>query len=396
MGPAPATMGGMPVGGSIQVMRIFGIRVGVNASWFLVLFIVIISLSGSFKNTLHGSDQQAYAVAVASALLFYFSIVLHELGHALVARHLGIAVERIDLWFFGGLAQLRSQPETPGAEFAVAVAGPLVTLAIAIGCGVAGLLVDSSSRFVDVATLSATASVSPAYLLLSFVATMNVVLFLFNLVPGFPLDGGRMAFAAAWKATGDRNRALRIAGRMGIGFAYLLGALGLYVVARGDIGGGLWLLFIAWFFMRLQLYRGYHTAMRHRLETVTVGDVMDPQPVTIDGDLTLLEAHDQHFEPHDWPFVGVVDGEHRFLGVLTREALENELAAGRPALRVREVLAGDRMDWLIRTDQQLEDLLHHPTLAAPGAVFAVDRDDFLRGVVTLDQVRRALTPAAGP
>ena len=82
--------------------------------------------------------------------------------------------------------------------------------------------------------------------------------------------------------------------------------------------------------------------------------------------------------------------------MLTREALENELSAGRPALHVREVLSGDRMDWLIRTDQQLEDLLHHPTLAAPGAVFAVDRDDFLRGVVTLDQVRRALTPAAGP
>ena len=395
MGPAPATMGGMPVGGSIQVMRIFGIRVGVNASWFLVLFIVIISLSGSFKNTLHGSDQQAYAVAVASALLFYFSIVLHELGHALVARHLGIAVERIDLWFFGGLAQLRSQPETPGAEFAVAVAGPLVTLAIAIGCGVAGLLVDSSSRFVDVATLSATASVSPAYLLLSFVATMNVVLFLFNLVPGFPLDGGRMAFAAAWKATGDRNRALRIAGRMGIGFAYLLGALGLYVVARGDIGGGLWLLFIAWFLAPAARGAIVEGGMRHRLETITVGDVMDPRPVTIDGELTLLEAHDRYFEPNDWPFVGVVDDQNRFLGVLTREALENELSAGRPALHVREVLSGDRMDWLIRTDQQLEDLLHHPTLAAPGAVFAVDRDDFLRGVVTLDQVRRALTPAAG-
>src|SRR5205814_8945202 len=141
----------------------------------------VVSLSRQFKDILGGTDTQAYVVAVASALFFYFSIVLHELGHALVARRQGIKVERIDLWFFGGLAQLRSEPVTPGAEFAVAIAGPLVTLAIAIGCGVAGLLVDSSSRFVDVATLSATASVSPAYLLLSFVATMNVVLFLFNL-----------------------------------------------------------------------------------------------------------------------------------------------------------------------------------------------------------------------
>src|SRR5947208_14072711 len=152
----------MPIaGGSIQVMRIFGIRVGVNASWFLVLFIVIISLSGSFKDTLHGSDQQAYVVAVASALLFYFSIVLHELGHALVARRLGIGVERIDLWFFGGLAQLRSEPETPGAEFAVAIAGPLVTLTVVIVCGLAGMFVHSSSEFVDVATLSNAARASP-------------------------------------------------------------------------------------------------------------------------------------------------------------------------------------------------------------------------------------------
>src|SRR4051812_19705566 len=135
----------MPGGGSVQVGRIFGIRIGVNPSWVLVLFIVIISLSGSFKTILGGPGSQAYVVAVASALLFYFSIVLHELGHALVARRRGIGVERIDLWFFGGLAQLRGEPPSPGAEFAVAVAGPLVTLGVAVVCAAAGTLVDSSS-----------------------------------------------------------------------------------------------------------------------------------------------------------------------------------------------------------------------------------------------------------
>src|SRR5947209_7606481 len=136
----------MPTGGSIQVMRILGIRIGVNASWFVVLFIVIISLSGSFKTILGGSGTEAYLVAVGSALLFYFSIVLHELGHALVARRLGIRVDRIDLWIFGGLAQLRSEPETPGAEFAIAVAGPIVTLAILVACALTATLVDSSSH----------------------------------------------------------------------------------------------------------------------------------------------------------------------------------------------------------------------------------------------------------
>jgi CBS domain-containing protein len=254
--------------------------------------------------------------------------------------------------------------------------------------------VDSSSHFLDVATLS-NVSASPAYLLLSFVATMNTFLFVFNLVPGFPLDGGRIAFAAAWKLTGDRNRGLRIAGRMGIGFAYVLGAFGLYLLARGDVGGGIWLLFLAWFLAPAARYAVLQGTVKDRLEKVTVSEVMDPRPVTIDGDVTLLEAHDRYFEPNDWPFVGVVDADNRFVGVLTREALEHELAAGRPALQAREIAAGDRMDWLIRTDQQLEDLLQHPSLAVPGAVFAVDRDDFLRGVVTAEHVRRAISPATG-
>ena len=386
----------MPVGGgSIQVMRLFGIRIGVSASWFVVLFLLIFLLSANFQSVLDGSDTQAYLVAVGAALLFYVSLVLHELGHALVARRQGIDVQRIDLWFFGGLAQLSREPRSPGAEFAVAIAGPIVTLLVAIACALAASLVDSSSHFIDAATLRQSASASPAYVLLSFVAAMNVVLFLFSLAPGFPLDGGRIVFAAAWKLTGDRNRGMRIAGRGGVGFAYLLGGLGVYLLLRGAVGDGLWFLAIA--YLLLPAARGAiaQGTMRHQLLTVTVADVMDPDPVTIDGETTLLEARERIFEPHGWPFVGVVDRDNRFLGVLTRDEVDAELAAGRPALTAREVVDGDRMDWLIRTDQQLEDLLQHPTLAVPGAVFAVDREDFLRGVVTVEQVRRAITVAPG-
>src|SRR3954447_8030155 len=139
-------------GGSIQLGRIFGIRIGVTTSWFLVLFLIILGLSGSFRDVLGGSDTRAYGVAVASALLFYVSLVLHELGHALVARREGIEVERIDLWFFGGLAHLRSEPRSPGAEFAVAIAGPVVTLLVAIACAVGATVVDSGTHFLDAAT----------------------------------------------------------------------------------------------------------------------------------------------------------------------------------------------------------------------------------------------------
>src|SRR3954469_19863740 len=222
----------MLTGGSIQLMRLFGIRIGVSLSWFVVLFLVIFGLSASFKDVLDGSDTEAYLVAVGRAVLFYASLVMHELGHALVARRQGIEVERIELWFFGGLAQLRGEPRTPGREFAVAVAGPLVPLVVVIVCAAAAATVDSSSHFVDAALLRSSASASPAYVMLAFVASMNALLFVFNLAPGFPLDGGRIVFAAAWKLTRDRNRGMRIAGRGGVAFAYLLGGFGLYLLIR--------------------------------------------------------------------------------------------------------------------------------------------------------------------
>src|SRR3954454_18378413 len=382
-------------GGSIQLMRIFGIRIGVSVSWFAVLFLLIFGLSASFKNVLDGTDSEAYLVAVGCAVLFYASLVMHELGHALVARRQGIEVERIELWFFGGLAQLRGEPRTPGREFAVAAAGPLVTLIVFFGCAAAAALVDSSRQFVDAALLRSSADASPIYVMLSFVASMNALLFVFNLAPGFPLDGGRIVFAAAWKLTRDRNRGMRIAGRGGVAFAYLLGGLRLYLLLTGAEGDGFWFIAIAWLLLPAARAAIVQSTMRARLLSVTVAEVMDPNPVVIEGSLRLIEAKEQIFAPQDWPFVGVTDEDNHFLGVLTRERLEAEIAAGRPALEVGDVLGADRMDWLIRTDQQLEDLLSHPTLATPGAVFAVDREDFLRGVVTAELVRRAITPAPG-
>src|SRR6476661_7586599 len=144
----------MPTGGgSIQLGRIFGIRIGVTTSWFLVLFLLIFLLSGSFRDVLGGSDTRAYGVAVGATLLFYLSLILHELGHALAARREGIEVERIDLWFFGGMAQISRQPDTPGAEFRIAAAGPLVTLLVAAACAGAAALIDGGSTFLDAAVL---------------------------------------------------------------------------------------------------------------------------------------------------------------------------------------------------------------------------------------------------
>ena len=386
----------MPVGGSIQLARIFGIRIGVTVSWFFVLFLLIFGFSANFRAVLDGSNTEAYLVAVGAALLLYVSIILHELGHAVTAIRFGIEVRRIDLWFFGGLAQLSREPDTPGKEFSIAIAGPVVTLLVTVACAVTAALIGGTDGFWDAAWLDSDAHASPGYVLISFVALMNAFLFVFNLLPGFPLDGGRVVLAAAWKITGDRHKAVRFAGRSGVVFAYLLGGYGLFEVLQGDAGSGIWLVVLAYLLggsARAAIVQG---TVGERLHRVTVADEMDPHPFTVGGGTTVLDAREQVFEPNpDWPFVAVVDEDGRFLGVLERAAADAELSAGRPALPVADAVRDTRSNWSIRTDQQLEELLAAPSLREPGAVFAVDPEDRLRGVVTLDQVRRAISPAPG-
>src|SRR3954452_2502468 len=259
-------------GGSVQLARVLGIRIGANPSWFFVLFLMIYTLSGFFDQVLDVSNSEAYAVAVAAALLFFLSLALHELGHAIVARRNGIGVIGIDLWLFGGVAKLTRDSESPGEEFRVAAAGPAVTAVIAVLClgGVAatshwGEAVDS---FVH------EDGTTPLLALMSWLGVINIWLLGFNLLPGFPLDGGRMARAIAWKLTGDRHRATRLAGRLGQGLAYLLMGLGLFLAVSADPFAGLWLIVLGWFLSSGARGAVLSSAFSERIEGVTAGGLV--------------------------------------------------------------------------------------------------------------------------
>ena len=382
----------MPTGSSIQLVRLFGIRIGVSASWFVVLFLFIFLLSDSFRDVLGGSDTQAYGVAVAAALLFFVSLILHELGHAVVARRNGIEVTGIDLWFFGGIAKLSRDSHSPGEEFRIAAAGPFVTLLIVLVCVGVGTAIDGQS-FVDAAVFDRGATSSPGLVMLAWLATINAGLFLFNLVPGFPLDGGRIARAIAWKLTGEKAKATRFAGRSGQLIAYAMAGFGIFLLLRGHVANGLWLGVLALFLAQAARAAVVQSDIDERLEGVTVGDVMDPHPFTVAADISVLDASEQIFVPHGWPWVAVIEADGRFAGVLHQEVVERTLAAGQPALPAREVVREEGWRYQIGVDEPLEELLGTEGLRRLGAVFAVDRDGVLRGVVTLDQVRRALTPA---
>jgi Zn-dependent protease len=374
--------------GSIKLAEIAGIRIGVDVSWFFVLFLVIFVLSKNFRSILDSSDGVAYLTAVASALLFFASIVLHELGHAFVSRRQGVEVTRIDLWFFGGLATRSRDSTTPGEELKVAAAGPAVTLVIAAVCLGLGWAIDGTSRLWHSATLSGD-SVAPALLLLGWLGTINTLLLVFNLLPALPLDGGRIARALIWKRTGDRVRATRSVARLGQLLGWVLGAAGILLAGLGDLEG-LWLVAMAFFFGQASRAAVMQSVFNERIEGVRVADIMDSDPVSVPTELSLDRALDEYFLRYRWSWFPVVDHYGRYVGLVNEEQVRDggNLTVGSVVER-----ADERS---ISAEEPLEALLSSEPLRRFGALMAVDSDGTLRGVVTIEQVRRALASAFGP
>jgi Zn-dependent protease len=381
-------------GRSIQLARVFGIRIGADTSWFIFLFLIIWLQSVQYKNLFPGQDSKAFGLAVAGAFLFVLSILLHELGHAVVAMRNGIGIVGIDLWMFGGVARMQKEAESPGVDFRIAAAGPLVTLLIAaasFGIGVATL---GTTEFWQVLTFDHSTTRFTGNLLAD-VCFINGLLLVFNLLPGLPLDGGRILRAIVWWRTGDRIRATRTMAAAGRGLAYVVGGVGVYAIVRSNVSGGIWLLFVAMILSQGARSAEVHTAVASRIEHLSVSDVMDPEPVALPADTKLDRALDDFFLRYRWDWFPVVDVGGRFLGLATRENLEKVPEALRPGSMVSEVLSSDTgAAFRVRMDEPLEALLGSEALQRLGAIMAVDGEGVLRGVVTIEQVSRALQPAA--
>jgi Zn-dependent protease len=381
-------------GGSIQLARVFGIRIGVDFSWFLVLFLIIWTLSDYYKDVAPGSN--AFALAVVSALLFFLSILLHELGHAWVAIRNGIPIRGIDLWMFGGVAKLGKESDSPGVEFRVAVAGPVVTVLIAALCFGLGVMVSGTSEAFDSSQFSDDVSGATSAVL-GYLTTINLFLLAFNLIPAFPLDGGRIARSIAWKITGDRNRATRFAAWLGRVGGYVMVGVGAYAwLATGDAVFGIWLAFIGFFLASAARSAEAQAVFAGRIEHIRVADVMDAEPVAIHEDAPVSYAEHTFFLRYGWPWFPVVDSAGRLVGVVSKEALESVPAEERDTRTVATVMARDdgSSGLRVRLEEPLENLLSQEGLTRLGAIMAVDGEGVLRGIVTVDAVRRALQAPA--
>jgi Zn-dependent protease len=386
----------MPAGAGLTLFRVRGIRIAVDFSWFLVLFLVILWLSGFYRDVLGASTEAVgpYLLALISALLFFGSILLHELGHALVAMRNGVGIADITLWMFGGVARLQRDSDSPGTEFVIAVAGPLVTLAIVLLSGVVGVALAGWQEFSDAMLVEEGTDISAALAVVAWLTSINLLVLVFNLIPAYPLDGGRITRSIAWRVTGDRNSATRFAATLGQGFAWLLIAFGLFLLIDGDPVGGIWLGILGFVLYQSARAAQVQSQVASRISGMTVGDVMDREPVAIPEQLSVAEALDHYFLRYRWPWFPVVDAAQRLRGLLKRGAADAVPEVRRPSATVGEVTESDPGgELLVREDAPLESLLGNEQLRRLGALMAVDADGRLRGVITLDQVGRALRTA---
>jgi Zn-dependent protease len=382
-------------GSSFKLATIAGIRVGVSASWFLILFLYIFWFQDQFTQIL-GDSTLGFVTAVLTALGFFGSILLHELGHAFAALRNGIGISSIQLWIFGGMARMDRESGSPAAEFKVAVAGPLVTLAIVVVLTAVGIAAVGAEEFRQAVLIESGSGVSGVMAMIGWLASINLLVLLFNLLPAFPMDGGRIVRAIAWWRTGDRNSATRFAANLGRVFAYLFIGGGLLMVAGGNAFGGIWLALIGFLINSSARAASMQTKIGSRISELRVSDVMDREPVAIPDELSVEQALDEYFLRYRWPWFPVVDAAHRFLGLVVRDKADEVPEISRTTSHVSDVLEHDDGTFQVRDDAPLESLLSSQSLRRFGALMAVDADGRLSGVITVEQLGRALRDTAKP
>jgi Zn-dependent protease/CBS domain-containing protein len=292
------------MGGSIRLGKLMGIDVSAQFSWFIILALLTWSLASNwFPQFFSGWSTLTYwLVAFASTLLFAFCILLHELAHALVARAYGQTVRGITLFIFGGVADVEQELKRPGVELQIALAGPLTSFLLA---GIAFLL-----------TLPLKGNSTASEAVLDYLVITNLLVGGFNLIPAFPLDGGRVLQAIIWKITGNLTRSVAISSFIGQGFGYVLMVFGVVNLLSGNFFNGLWIAFIGWFLIRAARAARMRIVLQSTLAGIRVAQVMDPHPVTIPANISIQKAVDTYLLPLGLSSAVVVQGD-LFAGVLS-------------------------------------------------------------------------------
>jgi len=361
---------------SIRIGRLAGIPIGVQPLWLAIVGLITWSLGAVYyPDRVAGiAPGLAYGLGLLSALLLFASILLHELGHAIVARRHGVEIEEIDLWLLGGVARMKGYPKTAGDELRFALAGPAVTLAIAAVFGAIAVALPSSAP----AALRA---------VIEYQAFVNAAILVFNLLPAFPLDGGRVARALIWGRIGDLSRATAIAASVGRGFGYGMIALGLLAAAGGGVGG-IWLALIGFFVILAAKAEEGGLRIRTAFAGREAGRFMSYPAVTVPAGISVAEAVEDYFVRHRYTAFPVLDGG-RPVGLIEMGAVEHLPAARRQATSVGQVVIDDP-DLLVDEHQDIAELLERPAFQRVGRAIVVRRGQAAVGILSITDVNRAL------
>jgi Zn-dependent protease len=362
--------------GGLSLFQVAGTEIWLDYSWLVVFALVLVSLSaGYFPQAVPDQTAAGYWLAgLVGTLLFFASILIHELSHAVMARLSGIPVPAITLFLFGGVSQMQEEANKPGTEFRIAVVGPLTSFVLAgLFFGIGRILPAGAP------TLTST--------VVQYLAFINAALGVFNLLPGFPLDGGRVLRAALWWRTGSLRRATRTAADAGKGLAVGLMILGgLQILLAGALVGGLWLVFIG-MFLRGMAEAGYQNLiLLQALEDATVADVATPNLVTVPPTLSIRELVDDYLLAHGHRAFPVVEGS-RVRGLVSVSEVKGVPPEKRGEVTVRDCMIPLTDEIRVEPDLALTEAMKRLS-RAPGRRLLVMRGDELVGMLTRSGLAR--------
>lgn len=375
------------MGNSFKFGRLFGVEIGVHWSWVLIFGVVTWSFATGVLNEFYPgwSEQQRWIGGAFVAGIFFLSVLAHELSHAIISNRNGLPVRTITLFVFGGVANLTKEPESPGLEFRIAIVGPATSLAL--GVLFAALWFGLRDVNEGVAGISAN------------LALINASLAVFNMLPGFPLDGGRVFRSIIWHRNRNRLRATRTASRVGEAISYGMMGLGLFMtVTFGDFSG-IWLLFIGFFLRNASVGSYEQLAMETALRGVTVSQVMQEDVAKVAPDVSLEDlVHQQVFVHGARAFAVMAAGDFAGLVTLTdirkqpREAwaTTSVYRAMTPATQLHTVSPGDSLTSALQL-MALHDVNQVPVVRGRELMGMVTRADLMRFI----QTRRELETVAG-
>ena len=354
--------------GNLRIFRLWGIPVEINASWLLILAIMTWSFAtGLYPDVLPDiSKRETWILAFVTAILLFISILLHEFSHSLVASRSGLPIRKITLFLFGGVAQMERDVDNPILELKMAAAGPAMSVVLA------GLFFGLAKLF---------ASHRLVYALMDNLKYINLLVIVFNMVPGFPLDGGRILRALIWRRTGNVQKATKIASRIGTVFAYLLMVVGVINLFSGILIGGLWLIFIG-FFLRQAAQSGYlMVTLRNTLGNLRVRDVMRSPVITVEAALDLRHLVDDYFLRYHYHSFPVLEGGALVGMVSLRDVKKVEMNEW-PRAAVVGIADRDVARYALHPEYPAETLLHLIMKRGYGRLPVIESDGRVVGIVS--------------